>query len=237
MLGSLITRPLRLATRAVTLPYRTTRGAVDIAEGLVGLVALRLRQRDDSDRPNVDHSSTQPPTWRPPAPNETAAPESARFTEPGQGRPAPVNGNGASTSSGPAAAPPPPPPPPPAPTADTPEIVDAQIVDEPPAPPAPATPSAAGDLLSAEPVHITEEVELVDASADPGAEDGAGAQIRIAEPWEGYRSMKAADVIDRLASASREELATVELFEMTARNRKSVIAAAQRALKQASPPS
>jgi hypothetical protein len=76
----------------------------------------------------------------------------------------------------------------------------------------------------------------VDEVADPGAEDGAGAQIRIAEPWEGYRVMKAADVIDRLASASAEELATVELYEVAGRNRKSVVAAAQKALKQASPP-
>lgn len=40
-----------------------------------------------------------------------------------------------------------------------------------------------------------------------GAEDGAGAQVRIAEPWEGHRLMIAADIIDRLASAPREERA------------------------------
>ena len=48
--------------------------------------------------------------------------------------------------------------------------------------------------------------------------------------------MKAADIIDRLASASREELAAVELYELAGRNRKSVVVAAQRALKRASPP-
>jgi hypothetical protein len=84
--------------------------------------------------------------------------------------------------------------------------------------------------------HVSEEPELVEEVAEPGAEDGAGAQIRIAEPWDGYRTMKAADVIDRLSSVSTEVLATVELYELAGRNRKSVVAAVQRALKQASPP-
>jgi hypothetical protein len=43
-------------------------------------------------------------------------------------------------------------------------------------------------------------------------------------------------VIDRLASASVAELAAIELYELSGRNRKSVVAAAQRAQKQASPP-
>jgi hypothetical protein len=43
-------------------------------------------------------------------------------------------------------------------------------------------------------------------------------------------------VIDRLASASAPELAAIELYELSGRNRKSVVAAAQRAQKQASPP-
>jgi len=83
---------------------------------------------------------------------------------------------------------------------------------------------------------VSESLELVAEVAEPGAEDGAGAQVRIAEPWEGYRRMAAADIIGHLASASREELATVELYELAGRRRKSVVAAAQRALKQASPP-
>jgi hypothetical protein len=85
-------------------------------------------------------------------------------------------------------------------------------------------------------VHVSEEPELVGGVAEPGAEDGAGAQIHIAEPWDGYRSMKAADIIDRLASSSAAELAAVELYELAGRNRKSVVVAAQRALKRASPP-
>jgi hypothetical protein len=84
--------------------------------------------------------------------------------------------------------------------------------------------------------HVSAEPELVEEVAEPGAEDGAGAQLRIAEPWDGYRTMKAADVIDRLSTVSVEVLAAVELYEVAGRNRKSVVAAAQRALKQASPP-
>ena len=87
-----------------------------------------------------------------------------------------------------------------------------------------------------EPVHVSEEPELVEEFAEPGAEEGAGAQPRIVEPWRGYDHMKAADIVERLATATREEMAAIELYELAGRNRKSVVAAAQRALKRASPP-
>jgi hypothetical protein len=87
-----------------------------------------------------------------------------------------------------------------------------------------------------EPAHVSAEPELVEEFAEPGAEEGVGAQLRILEPWTGYAQMKATDIIDRLASSSREEIAAVELYELAGRNRKSVVAAAQLALKQASPP-
>jgi hypothetical protein len=83
---------------------------------------------------------------------------------------------------------------------------------------------------SAEPAHIDTGDELVEQVAEPGAEDGAGAQVRIAEPWAGYRALRAADVIDRLPAASPEELATIELYELSNRKRRTVIAAAQRQL-------
>lgn len=94
----------------------------------------------------------------------------------------------------------------------------------------------AAEPINAEAAHVSESPELVEEVAEPGAEDGAGAEVRIAEPWEGYRAMRAADIANRLKSASREELAAVELYELSTRNRKSVMAAAQRALKRASPP-
>jgi hypothetical protein len=86
------------------------------------------------------------------------------------------------------------------------------------------------------PLHVSTEPELVEEFSEPGAEDGAGAQVRVAEPWPEYRHLKASDVIARLSSATREELAAVELFELAGANRKSVVVAAQQALKKASPP-
>jgi hypothetical protein len=88
----------------------------------------------------------------------------------------------------------------------------------------------------AEPEHVSEEPVVVAEVADQGAEDGAGADVRIAEPWEGYRSMKADEVIARLDGASREELAVVQLYEGVGRRRKSVLAEVERRLKAASSP-
>jgi hypothetical protein len=90
--------------------------------------------------------------------------------------------------------------------------------------------------LPPEPEHVSEEPVVVAEVADAGAEDGAGADVTIAEPWDGYRAMKADEVIARLAEASREELAVVQLYEGTARRRKSVLTEVERRLKAASSP-
>ena len=60
-------------------------------------------------------------------------------------------------------------------------------------------------------------------SADAGAADGAGAQIRVGEPWNGYGSLTAREIIDRLAAATAETLAVARLYETTHRNRVTVI--------------
>lgn len=83
-----------------------------------------------------------------------------------------------------------------------------------------------------EPAHVSEDAELVEEVADPGAEDGAGAEVHIAEPWDGYRQLRAADVVNRLGGASTAELAAIELYEQAGRRRRTVIAAAQRELKR-----
>jgi hypothetical protein len=82
-----------------------------------------------------------------------------------------------------------------------------------------------------EPAHVSEEPELVEEIAEPGAEDGAGASIEIAEPWPGYRGLTAAEVIARIDDATPAELAGIELYESVHRNRQTVLAAAQRSLK------
>jgi hypothetical protein len=116
-----------------------------------------------------------------------------------------------------------------------------QITPDPPAPPAPPEARTTPPVRSAPapapapappPAHVSREPELVDASADPGAEQGPGATVRIDEPWAGYRQMTAPDVIDRLTGASAEELAAAALYERAHRGRKTVLAAADRELRR-----
>jgi hypothetical protein len=89
----------------------------------------------------------------------------------------------------------------------------------------PRAPRSRADVPS-EPVHVSEEPVVVAEVADAGAEEGPGPQIRVDEPWDGYSKMKAADVIDRLAAATPEERAVVQLYESTHRRRKTVLEAA-----------
>jgi len=82
-----------------------------------------------------------------------------------------------------------------------------------------------------EPVHVSEEPELVQESAEPGAEDGAGATVTVLEPWNGYSHMNAREVIARARQANRAELAAVRLYETRHRSRQTVLAAVDRQLK------
>ena len=182
MLGSILTRQYRFATRGIAKTLQTAHQAIDIAGGLVGEVAEHLGVHNGHGEPDVVSGEVVPepePVASPPPPPVTTAPSVTAAPPAATPRPAP----------------------------------------EPP-----------------EPSHVSAEPELVEAFSEPGAEDGAGAQVRVAEPWPGYRHLKARDVIARLPSATREEVATVELFELAGANRKSVVVAAQRALKKASPP-
>ena len=111
--------------------------------------------------------------------------------------------------------------------------------DVPPSDPRFLTPTAdgdqAGDGEAPTPLaegHVEEEAEVVAESADTGAEDGAGAALRVEPPWEGYGKLKAADVVDRLATASDEEIAVAQLYEGMNKKRKKVLAAAERELKR-----
>jgi hypothetical protein len=84
-----------------------------------------------------------------------------------------------------------------------------------------------------EPDHVSEEPELVREIAEPGAEDGAGAAITVAEPWNGYSRMSAKDVIARARAGNPAELAAVRLYESRHRSRQTVLAAVDRQLKLA----
>ena len=85
----------------------------------------------------------------------------------------------------------------------------------------------------AEPAHVSEEPELVRESAEPGAEEGAGAGITVIEPWAGYGRLNAKDVIDRARTASVAELAAMRLYEARHRARQTVLAAVDRQLRLA----
>jgi hypothetical protein len=99
---------------------------------------------------------------------------------------------------------------------------------EPPRQPRPAPPEP---LPVQEPVHVSEEPQLVQEFSEPGAEDGAGAQMTVMEPWNGYARMNARDVIERARASSPAELAAVRLYEARHRSRQTVLAAVDRQLK------
>lgn len=96
-------------------------------------------------------------------------------------------------------------------------------------PPADSPPAVPDELI---PDHVDEEVVLVAEVAEEGAEDGAGPELHIDEPWEGYDRMAAVEVCDRLTAATAELAAAVELYESTRRSRRSVLEAAERALRR-----
>jgi hypothetical protein len=98
--------------------------------------------------------------------------------------------------------------------------VEAEAASEPPAEPA-SEPAPLRD----EPTHVSEEPVLVDELAEPGAEEGAGAEVTVAEPWSGYAQMTAKDVLARLSDATPAELAAVQLYESANRHRDTVLSA------------
>jgi hypothetical protein len=75
----------------------------------------------------------------------------------------------------------------------------------------------------AAPAHVSEEPVLVAEAAERGAEDGAGAEVRVDEPWPGYSDMTAAQIRQRLRAASPAEAAAVSLFEAGGKGRTSVL--------------
>ncbi|HLJ03022.1 MAG TPA: hypothetical protein VKT31_06250 [Solirubrobacteraceae bacterium] len=82
------------------------------------------------------------------------------------------------------------------------------------------------------PEHVSEQPELVFESAERGAEEGAGASVRVREPWEGYERMNARTVISRLSEATAAELAAVQLYERAHRDRRTVHDAVERELQR-----
>ena len=95
---------------------------------------------------------------------------------------------------------------------------------------APPPPVATEPPVAAEPAHVSEEPELVAEAAETGAEDGAGAEVAVAEPWPGYDEMTAADIEDRLVTEGPEAAAAVSLYEASRKGRASILEAASRTM-------
>ena len=128
-----------------------------------------------------------------------------------------------------------PPPPPERAPAAAPAPPEATREPRPTAPSAPAVAPAhnIGAAPEIPPAHVSEGLQFVEAFAEPGAEEGAGAAVHVEEPWANYSQMTADEVIVRLADATPEELAVVALYEGAHRRRKTVVAAARRRLRSA----
>jgi hypothetical protein len=97
------------------------------------------------------------------------------------------------------------------------------MVDEPP-PPAPAPPTPP-EAVPPEPTPgqaAREREARREAEATP---DSPGAQIRVDEPWPGYRKQPAAEIVARLNGSDEATRAVVRLFESRHRKRKTVLAA------------
>jgi hypothetical protein len=120
--------------------------------------------------------------------------------------------------------------------ADTPPAEPAAPVREPAPPREPPVRGPAPPPVPAAEEHVSEEPVPVAEFAEAGAEDGAGAELTIEEPWEGYAQQDSRTIVRELAGASREALAAVELYESTHKRRSSVSAAAERRLKALSGP-
>jgi hypothetical protein len=99
-------------------------------------------------------------------------------------------------------------------------------------PPVAPAPEPAEQAFGTPEPHVDVETELVAESADPGAEEGAGAELHVDEPWDGYRKMSAADIRDRVVIADTAELAVVQLYESAHRKRRTVLEAIERRSKE-----
>jgi hypothetical protein len=95
------------------------------------------------------------------------------------------------------------------------------------------TPTRAGDTtvpFAREPAHVSEEPEIVAEAAERGAEEGAGAEVAVDEPWPGYDDMNAPDIEDRLLAEGNETAAAVSLYEASRKGRASILEAASRSM-------
>jgi hypothetical protein len=119
--------------------------------------------------------------------------------------------------------------PPPPPTAGGNGGAPDAVVTETVAPEPDSPPAVPDELI---PDHVDEDVVLVAEVAEGGAEEGAGPELHVEAPWDGYDQMTAPEIRDRLAAADAVVAAAVDLYENTHKSRRTVIEAAERALRR-----
>jgi type IV secretory pathway VirB10-like protein len=145
------------------------------------------------------------PAPAPPPPATTTAPRTPRAPRADPTAPAPPPPVAASPAPPVAASPPPPvAAPPPAP----------ELSPEPPIEVVP-------DLTRGEAARIREAEREAETT-----EDSPGAVVHVDEPWQGYKAMKAPEIIDRLRVSDDAVKAVVLLYEGSHRGRKTVLRAA-----------
>ncbi len=204
MVGDFLTLPLRIGVRATSLALRGTEEVATRAFSVALKAAAVVR-----------------PPAQPAAEPAERPPSQRAEREPTEAKPAPEPGVAPEPEPEPQSTPEPQPqsavaPEPEPPSAVTPEPAEAAAFDEPSEP---------------EPVHVSEEPTLVEEFAEPGAEEGAGPEITVDEPWDGYAHMNAKDVISRLEQASQAELAAITLYENAHQRRQSVLSAVEHQLE------
>ena len=98
----------------------------------------------------------------------------------------------------------------------------------PPPPPADEPPPAAAEAFGPPEPTRGEAARAREVLREAGATaDSPGPEIRIDEPWPGYRKLRAPDIVDRLAAADDATKAMVRLFERGHRKRRTVLAATE----------
>ena len=216
----LLTLPVTVVRVPFELGFGAAKEAVKFAHGLVGGGEEPVAEKP---RP------ASPPRRR--TPSRRSGNGRASTGRAGTGRAGAGRGASGRTRARAAASPPP------APVADEPaEAAPAptRVADEPaeaaPAATAPQAEPAAEPpaSIATEPTHVSEEPELVAEAAEAGAEDGAGAEVAVDEPWPGYDEMNAPDIEDRLVTEGPEAAAAVSLYEASRKGRASILEAASR---------
>jgi hypothetical protein len=199
----LLTLPIRAGTGATKLALRVTGRAAGAAGRALGLVRPAAAAPPEaigrSGAASPRRSAARSRRASPAAePTRAAAPAAAETAH--APAPAPAEGSPAAAEG------------------------SATAAGEPPTvagePPTPIGAAANAKTVDDEPVPVGE-------FAEQGAEDGAGAQLTIDEPWEGYDALTSEELSARIAAAGAEELALIELYERAHKGRQAVLQAAE----------